>query len=586
MLLKLKIGLSSTKTKNNFSYIKTTVGSLIFMSVVFLFLPFISKAQIFVPHIEGLGELSLEEMIVNIIQISLGFLGLIALIIILYGGFIWMTSGGNEEKITKAKDILKSGIIGLVIILASYIIASFVLGVIQDAADPGGGGGGDNGSGFGPGLGSGALGGGVIESHYPRRDADDIPRNTMIMISFKIEIATSTIVGSEFDSGLGQTLCNNYTSGNNNKCGKLADSVTIINDGIQIPNDRLLVVLQEDGQNILINPLDDLGTDSYNTDTLINLSDAIQSTDGDSLFGSLEGGYSWNFEVSTFLDNTPPKIDFVWPIMNDVVARNAIMQITFSEPINILSLNGNVVVDFREIENPDNFGSLEGQLKVSNQYKTVEFFVDPEPYGDCGGYVRNSCGEQVFCLPAEANIQTLIKAGDLLNLASGINDAAGNFLDGNDDGLESGSPNDDYAWDFETNNEIDLTPPKVISIFPSNDQATIRIDSQSSALFDKVLSSSSIKTDNFYIYKFNEAEGCAEHSDGDKEFILDACFPNYSTFVSEENKKANIRVFSPYLKKNSIYRPRLTSEIKDSYGNCYNSALGPGRSSDDEPNQL
>ncbi|MCD4704718.1 Ig-like domain-containing protein, partial [bacterium] len=118
---------------------------LLFLALTGGFLwPLISKAQIFVPQIEGLGELSLEEMIGNIIQIALGFLGLIALIIILYGGFIWMTSGGNEEKITKAKNILKAGVIGLVIILASYIIASFVLGIIQDATDPSGGEGGED----------------------------------------------------------------------------------------------------------------------------------------------------------------------------------------------------------------------------------------------------------------------------------------------------------------------------------------------------------------------------------------------------------------------------------------------------------
>ncbi|MDD2288077.1 MAG: hypothetical protein PHY55_04505, partial [Bacteroidales bacterium] len=56
-----------------------------------------------------------------------------AVSIVIYGGFIWMTAEGNEEKISKAKGILKAGVIGLAIVLASWGIASLVLNKLGGA---------------------------------------------------------------------------------------------------------------------------------------------------------------------------------------------------------------------------------------------------------------------------------------------------------------------------------------------------------------------------------------------------------------------------------------------------------------------
>lgn len=68
-----------------------------------------------------------RSMASKIINIALGFLGIVAVGIVIFGGFIWMTAEGNDEKVDKAKRILKSGVIGLVIVLASWGVASFVL---------------------------------------------------------------------------------------------------------------------------------------------------------------------------------------------------------------------------------------------------------------------------------------------------------------------------------------------------------------------------------------------------------------------------------------------------------------------------
>ena len=77
--------------------------------------------------IAGSGPKDPRVLAANIIKMALGVLGTIFLVLTVYAGFLWMTASGEEEKITKAKDILKASIIGLLIILTAYAITSFVI---------------------------------------------------------------------------------------------------------------------------------------------------------------------------------------------------------------------------------------------------------------------------------------------------------------------------------------------------------------------------------------------------------------------------------------------------------------------------
>ncbi len=74
-----------------------------------------------------LGTRDVRETIASIINVALSLLGIVVLVIIIYGGFLWMTAGGNDEKVGEAKKWIFGGIIGLVIILSAYAIASFVI---------------------------------------------------------------------------------------------------------------------------------------------------------------------------------------------------------------------------------------------------------------------------------------------------------------------------------------------------------------------------------------------------------------------------------------------------------------------------
>ncbi len=75
----------------------------------------------------------LLTIIGTIINVALGFLGVIFLLLTIYAGFLWMTAQGNEEQTAKAKGILTTAIVGLVITLAAYSIAAFVVNQVTTA---------------------------------------------------------------------------------------------------------------------------------------------------------------------------------------------------------------------------------------------------------------------------------------------------------------------------------------------------------------------------------------------------------------------------------------------------------------------
>lgn len=75
----------------------------------------------------GLAAKEPAEIIGYIIGIFLGFLGVIFVVLMVYGGYLWMTSYGNSQKVDKAKDLIVNAVLGLVVVIAAYAITSFVI---------------------------------------------------------------------------------------------------------------------------------------------------------------------------------------------------------------------------------------------------------------------------------------------------------------------------------------------------------------------------------------------------------------------------------------------------------------------------
>lgn len=86
----------------------------------------------------ALGKRSLQATAVRLINVALSLLGIIAVVIVLIGGFKWMTAGGNDDKIAEARKLIFAGIVGMAIILSAWAIARFVLANLLSATDTNG----------------------------------------------------------------------------------------------------------------------------------------------------------------------------------------------------------------------------------------------------------------------------------------------------------------------------------------------------------------------------------------------------------------------------------------------------------------
>ncbi len=76
-----------------------------------------------------------RTIVVNVIKIFLTLIGIIFLVLILLAGYTWMTAQGNEDKVNEAKTRLKTGVIGLIIIIAAWSITRFVASKIIQSVE-------------------------------------------------------------------------------------------------------------------------------------------------------------------------------------------------------------------------------------------------------------------------------------------------------------------------------------------------------------------------------------------------------------------------------------------------------------------
>lgn len=87
----------------------------------------------YVTGTEGGSDLAISAVVGNVINLVLSALGTIAVLLILYAGYLWMTAGGNEDQISKSKTIIKQVAVGLIVLSLAYAIVSFVVNQISTA---------------------------------------------------------------------------------------------------------------------------------------------------------------------------------------------------------------------------------------------------------------------------------------------------------------------------------------------------------------------------------------------------------------------------------------------------------------------
>jgi hypothetical protein len=596
--------------RKNKRLFKPNKQATIFAGIILLLLPISVVAQDLSLGLEygsatGLGSSDLRSVVVAIIRILFGLLGLAALGIILYAGYVWQTSGGDEEKIGQAKKILKNGVIGLVIILSAYAITEFIIKQITTAI---------YGNGNGPGVisegggGGTVLGGGIIQMVYPAPGATGVPRNTMIMVAFKQAVNKETIIDNNND-GCPANLPPNVVCGHVKEVGN-SPVIKIIGDNNLVSSSNLIAIISADNKQLVVDPQILLGSAQKTVNYQVTLTDNIKKVDGKQIF--FAGGFHWDFTTSTAIDSQPPFIVSVQPKINSpATAANIVVQVNFNEPINAVAASGEVQVNNGVIvsgswqnaylvKNTNN-EVIGGQWEISNNFKTLEF-IPKTPCVLPVGQTTNSCGKVPYCLPKQTQLRALIKAalvddnGSTIDVLSGLSDAAGNSLDGgglnglNKDSRSSGRPtdgqnqfsadimNDNYFWSLATSDEIDLTPPIIKntsdSLTPEPGESGVPRNDDVIAGFSEPLRASTINSDNVSIFKYDcllPNPSIANQLPTDP-----SCYPAYgfSTFL-EDDSRVNIKIFNSGMSGLTVYNPRLTNQIQDLYQNCFNPSVGP-----------
>lgn len=267
----------------------------------------------------SLGQVNTSPIVVigRIIQIVLSFLGLLALILTIYAGWLWMSSGGEESKVAQAKQILRNAVIGLIIILSSWGIATFVLSKFSNTS----GGSINNPSASNinnlsnPGI--GAIGACSVSNFYPEDEQKDVARNSSIIISFKEEVKASSVCVN--DSG---NSCECGLTENGATCNKINPQViriykTDLGDACasgSCPGTNANVTdvnasISGDKKTIILTPLSYLGNPTSNVSYSVKISNGLKKIDDSSMFKTCSLDYfNWKFEISNRLDLSSPQV--------------------------------------------------------------------------------------------------------------------------------------------------------------------------------------------------------------------------------------------------------------------------------------
>ncbi len=582
----------------------------------------------------GLPVYDIRLIIARIIRAALGLLGIVMVVLTLYAGFLWMTAGGNEEQIGRAKKILRNAVIGLAIILSAYAITLFIfklLGIDTSGlmARPEVG---------APAVqnfrGSGALGR-AVKDHYPGRDQLNVPRNTKIVVTFYHPVRAESLITDTNNNGVFGDCVN---QGPNMDWGSDCDQARLDNNRVSVSR----AVMQEGEQvlepiaglaalasyvierdaprlyTIVFRPLRHLGSSEENVSYVVRLGKAIQWDDEangwPAIFNKTKLGddyYEWRFTCGRELDTDPPRVNSVYPANKATVAKNSAIQIDFNEPIDPTGVQGGfrgagpALGGHYEIANgyvflrSDNSGLPVGNFRLTNGYRTLEFASTLE----CG---VNACGGKMFCLPvcdkpAAAcvsennkpvdNYELLLRAASALNDQSfealpfsGIMDLAGNALDSEPYEVVNRPPAeapvfpnqlapDNYFWKFRVKDEIDATAPHLRRVTPGLDAENVLPDGEWKMEFSKRM-----LVEPMYGISIDEYPSPVERCAGQRNCEITPLWkvPRV-TFDSRDNFTFTTMLHGPFLNMlRQYYLPSLTSEVTDVNYNCFYPGMGPG----------
>lgn len=83
------------------------------------------RAQIIAP--DNVNEATLAGTIGAVINILLSLMGVVFVVLTIYGGFLWMTARGNEQQVATAQQLIRNSVLGIIIIFSAFAISRFVI---------------------------------------------------------------------------------------------------------------------------------------------------------------------------------------------------------------------------------------------------------------------------------------------------------------------------------------------------------------------------------------------------------------------------------------------------------------------------
>lgn len=72
------------------------------------------------------SSVDVATSLASIVSVALSFVGVAFLILLIWGGALWMMAAGNQENIKKARGVVVAAVIGLAIVLSAYAITQFM----------------------------------------------------------------------------------------------------------------------------------------------------------------------------------------------------------------------------------------------------------------------------------------------------------------------------------------------------------------------------------------------------------------------------------------------------------------------------
>ncbi|MBI4407225.1 MAG: Ig-like domain-containing protein [Candidatus Kerfeldbacteria bacterium] len=385
-----------------------------------------------------LGDTSPIDIIIAIINWTLGILALIAVVIILYGGFVWMTAQGDEEKLTKAKAILRNALIGLVIILASWGIARYIINLFLDLT------GATNDEYSTPYEPYESSSGSpfYVDHSNPADGDEDVTLCHIIAVTFSYPLNESSVDSSSFTVTIPEDSVTNPGGGLGNSVSCTSDNQClsgVCSDAGSCDGDAVAgsFAFSESSYAAVFYPSTDYLSD---TTYRVELSTAVEgiSPDTGAVYNLTSGDAKriFTFTTGNTTDDIPPKVDVtdVTPSPDDDeadICLNPTFQVSFSESLDPASPADTNVWLYAAASTPTDSLDL-GTIRLTSIGGEADDTIATSPELELSSYT--DYGLSLYS--GDSTTDTFEGA---------IYDTCGNPLSGDFDDDMEGSPTDDFV---------------------------------------------------------------------------------------------------------------------------------------------